>query len=74
MGVGVRVWSGSVVVEVGLALRGGAGGADATFAVVPSGMMTISVACELLDGVGGLSLGERFVAESYSPGRAGIVW
>ena len=73
MGVGIRVWAGYVVVEVGLALRGGAGGADATFAVVPSGMMTIGVACELLDVVGGLSMGERFVAESWSPGKAGIV-
>ena len=52
VGVGVGVWVGSVVVEVWLATRGGAGGADATFAVGTSEMMSMGVACELLEGSG----------------------
>ena len=44
MGVVVGVWDGSVFVGVGLAMRGGTRGADATFADGPSERMSIGVA------------------------------
>ena len=46
----VGVWVGSVVVEVGLAMRDGAVVPDATFAVGHSRMMSIDVLGDLLGG------------------------